>query len=103
MPFTPVFAPRGNTLKTCNPDQADATFDIVAFTGTVLGDKSKERLALLFWARVNGTRGEIGSSVSEFCREMDWSRSRFEKTRRRACERVVAAKNTIDCRYVAAA
>ncbi|WHQ72545.1 hypothetical protein [Methylorubrum extorquens] len=43
MPFTPIYAPRGNTLQAATPEVPDATFDIVAFSGTVLGDKSDDR------------------------------------------------------------
>lgn len=95
MPYAGVFAPsaRASTLRTAAGETPSATFDILAFSGTVLGERSPERRALLFWARLRATRGEMGESVAEFCREMRWPRSTFELRRRRACERVAAAKN----------
>ena len=47
MPYTPIYPPRGNTLQSANKSQPSATFDILAFTGTVLGDRSEERKILL--------------------------------------------------------
>lgn len=54
MPFTPIFAPRGNTLQAAAGDVPDATFDIVAFSGTVLGDKSEDRQVVLLWGAGDG-------------------------------------------------
>jgi hypothetical protein len=47
MPFTPIYAPRGNTLQSAAGAVPDPTFDIVAFSGTVLGDKSEDRKAVI--------------------------------------------------------
>lgn len=96
MPMTAIYAPRGNTLTTIGSDVPSATFDIVAFTVTVLGRKSDECKAVLIWARTKATRGEVGGSVAEFCVKAGWSRSTFEDRRRRACERVAEAKNRAD-------
>lgn len=96
MPTTAIYAPRGNTLATVGGSTPSATFDIVAFTGTVLGDRSDERLAVLTWARSKATKGEVGGSVSELCRMKGWRRSTFEKRRRRACMRVAEAKTLED-------
>lgn len=102
MPFTPIYAPSGNTLEAAAGEVPDATFDIVAFSGTVLGDKSLERRLVLLWARTMATGGTVGGSISEFCREKDWDRSTFDRRRIRACERIAEAKNKVDCRYVTA-
>ncbi|OHV16381.1 hypothetical protein BK022_12625 [Methylorubrum extorquens] len=96
MPFTPIYAPRGNTLQSAAGDVPDATFDIVAFSGTVLGDKSEDRKAVLVWARAMATKGQVGGSIAQFCREMDWERSTFDRRRIRACERIAVAKNEFD-------
>ncbi|CAO4135288.1 hypothetical protein [Methylorubrum extorquens] len=93
MPFTPIYAPRGNTLQAATPEVPDATFDIVAFSGTVLGDKSDDRKAVLVWARSMATHGEVGGSIAEFCRRTRWSRATFDRRRIKACERIAAAKN----------
>lgn len=96
MPTTAIYAPRGNTLASIAGDVPSATFDIVALTGTVLGDRSDERLAVLVWARAKATRGEVGGSIAQFCAEKGWSRSTFEDRRRRACERIAETKNAAD-------
>ncbi|MCJ2102429.1 hypothetical protein [Methylobacterium sp. E-046] len=98
MPYTPIYAPRGNTLKSVDHDQPSATFDIVAFTGTVLGDRSEERKILLVWARAIVTEGEIGGSVAQFCQARDMKRRTFDRKRVRACEKIAAEKNKIDGR-----
>ena len=97
MPTTPIYAPRGNTLVALGVVPS-ATFDIIAFTGTVLGDKSVERLVVLIWARAKATKGEVGGSIAQFCAERNWSRSTFEDRRRRACERIAEAKNRADAK-----
>ncbi|MEN3208627.1 hypothetical protein PUR23_01095 [Methylorubrum populi] len=94
MPSTPIYAPRGNTLQAAAGDVPDATFDIVAFSGTVLGDKSEDRQVVLLWARAMATHGEIGGSIAEFCRRTRWSRATFDRRRIKACEKIAAAKNT---------
>lgn len=96
MPTAAIYAPRGNTLTVTRGETPSATFDIVAFTGTVLGDRSDERLAVLTWARSKATKGEIGGSVAALCVEKGWKRSTFEKRRRRACIRVAEAKTQED-------
>lgn len=95
MPTTAIYAPRGNTL-TALGEVPSATFDIVAFTATVLGRKSDECLAVLIWARAKATNGEVGGSIAQFCAKTGWKRSTFEDRRRRACERVADAKNRAD-------
>ena len=94
MPSTPIYAPRGNTLQAAAGDVPDATFDIVAFSGTVLGDKSEDRQVVLLWARSMATQGEVGGSIAEFCRRTRWSRATFDRRRIKACEKIAAAKNT---------
>ena len=98
MPFTPIYAPRGNTLRSAMSNQPSATFDILAFTGTVLGDRSEERKILLVWARAIVTEGEIGGSIAQFCQARDMRRRTFDRKRVRACERIAAEKNRIDGR-----
>lgn len=75
---------------------------MIAFTGTVLGERSPERRALLMWARAKVSRGKIGGSIAQLCVELGWTRSTFEARRRRACERVARAKNDANAREVAA-
>lgn len=101
MPFTPIYAPRGNTLQAAAADVPDATFDILAFSGTVLGDKSEERLILLLWARSIATKGDVGGSISEYCARTSRSRATFDRIRIRACERIATAKNRLEGRTVA--
>lgn len=99
MPMTPVYAPRGNTLKAFWGNRVpSATFDIVAFTGTVLGDRSQERRELLIWARSRATEGEVGGSITSYCEEHDISRRAFDKRRLRSCEKVAQEKNRQDGR-----
>ncbi|MGU3665836.1 hypothetical protein ACLBX9_16780 [Methylobacterium sp. A49B] len=98
MPFTPIYAPRGNTLRSAIDSQPSATFDILAFTGTVLGDRSEERKILLLWARAIATEGEVGGSISEYCSARGWYRSKFDRTRIRACQKIAAEKNRVDGR-----
>ena len=93
MLHTAILAPGGSTLRTAAGDTPSATFDIIAFTGTVLGEKSAERRALLVWARAKVSRGAYGGSIAQLCVELGWKRSTFEARRRRACERVARAKN----------
>ncbi|MEE7449401.1 hypothetical protein MRF4_17185 [Methylobacterium radiotolerans] len=98
MPYTPIYAPRGNTLKSVDRDQPSATFDIVAFTGTVLGDRSEDRKILLLWARAIATEGEVGGSISEYCAARVMQRRTFDRRRLRACQRIAAEKNRTDGR-----
>lgn len=98
MPFTPIYAPRGNTLHAATRKVPDATFDIVAFSGTVLGDRSDNRKAVLVWARAMATGGEVGGSIAQFCVAQGWSRATFDRRRITACERIATAKNTADRR-----
>lgn len=98
MPFTPIYAPRGSTLATLGGEVPSATFDIVAFTGTVLGERAIERRVLLLWARCMATKASVGGSIADFCRETGMKRRRFDRMRERACRRVADAKNETDGR-----
>ncbi len=98
---TPLYSPGGNTLSAstwANADVPSSTFDIVAFTGTVLGNTSRERRVLLFWARVKAGRSGVWQSVSAFCKEAGIDRRQFDRLRVRACAKVAAAKNRVDGR-----
>ena len=103
MPYTPIYAPRGNTLQSARVDQPSATFDILAFTGTVLGERSEDRKILLLWARAIATEGEVGGSIAQFCAAAGLQRRTFDRRRLRACERIAAEKNRIEGRSRAAA
>lgn len=103
MPYTPIYAPRGNMLRSATPNQPDATFDILAFTGTVLGERSEDRKILLVWARAIVTEGEVGGSIAQFCTATGLKRRTFDRRRIRACERIAAEKNRIEGRSLAAA
>ena len=81
MSFTPIYAPRGNTLRSAMRSQPSSTFDILAFTGTVLGDRSKERKILLVWARAIVTEGEVGGAIPQFCQARDMQRRTFDRKR----------------------
>ncbi|MCJ2020603.1 hypothetical protein MKK84_24770 [Methylobacterium sp. E-065] len=96
MPFTPIYAPRGNTLRSAMQNQPSATFDILAFTGTVLGDRSEERKILLVWARAIVTEGQVGGSIAQFCEARGMHRSTFDRKRMRACKKIAAEKNKIN-------
>lgn len=98
MPYTPIYAPRGNTLKSVFGSKPSATFDILAFSGTVLGDRSEERKILLIWARAIVTEGEVGGSIAEYCQARDMNRRTFDRKRLRACKRIAQQKNKIDGR-----
>ncbi|MBA9063112.1 hypothetical protein GGQ91_002500 [Methylobacterium fujisawaense] len=95
MPYTPIYAPRGNTLKSAVADQPSATFDILAFTGSVLGDRSEERKILLIWARAIVTEGQVGGSIAEYCAARHMQRRTFDRKRMRACQRIAAEKNRL--------
>jgi hypothetical protein len=101
MPFTPIYAPRGSTLEVAVGEARDQTFDILAFSGTVLGEKSEERLIVLLWARSVATKGDVGGSISEYCSRTSRSRATFDRIRIKACERVAEAKNRAEGRAVA--
>lgn len=99
MPYTPIYAPRGNMLRSACADQPSATFDILAFTGTVLGERSEDRKILLVWARAIVTEGEVGGSIAEYCKAAGLQRRTFDRRRLRACERIAAEKNRADGRH----
>jgi hypothetical protein len=103
MPYTPIYAPRGSTLKSVDHNKPSATFDIVAFTGTVLGERSEDRKILLLWARAIATEGEVGGSIAEYCTARGMQRRTFDRKRLRACEMIAAEKNRVDDRHRAAA
>lgn len=98
MPYTPIYAPRGTTLRSATPDQPSATFDILAFTGTVLGERSDDRKILLVWARAIVTEGSVGGSIAQFCTATGLRRRTFDRRRLRACERIAVEKNRIEGR-----
>lgn len=98
MRYTAIYAPRGNTLQSLTPGSPSATFDIVAFSGTVLGRGSLEHRIVLLWARAIATEGEVGGSIAEYCRERRWDRSTFDRRRKRACIKIAEAKNRADGR-----
>lgn len=98
MPYTPIYAPRGNTLKSVFGSKPSATFDILAFSGTVLGDRSEERKILLIWARAIVTEGDVGGSIAQFCEARGMYRSTFDRRRIRACQKIAAEKNRIEGR-----
>lgn len=98
MPYTPIYAPRGNALRSVGQDRPSATFDILAYSGTVLGDRSLERKIVLVWARAIVTEGEVGGSVSQFCDAHGLNRRTFDRKRVRACEQIAARKNRDEVR-----
>lgn len=98
MPYVPIYAPRPNTLTSVNRNIPSATFDIVAFSGTVLGERSEERKIVLLWARALATEGAVGGSISQFCAARGWDRRKFDRRRIKACELITAAKNEADGR-----
>ena len=101
LPDAPIYSPRPNVLKAAVSNVSPSTFDWIAFSADVLGRSSPERLALLTWARVQAgkrmrLRGWVrdvpGGSVEDFCREYGIPRKTFDRRRRRACERIAAAR-----------
>lgn len=98
MPYTPIYAPRGNTLRSVDPHRPSASLDILAFSGTVLGERSEDRKILLVWARAIVTEGEVGGSIAQFCEAKGLARRTFDRRRIKACERIAKTKNRIDGR-----
>ncbi|AYO85346.1 hypothetical protein [Methylobacterium brachiatum] len=103
MPYTPIYAPRGSAIRSANVNQPSATFDIVAFTGTVLGERSDDRKILLVWARAIVTEGEVGGSIAQYCAAAGMHRRTFDRRRIRACQKIAAEKNRTDGRQQHAA
>lgn len=97
MPYTPIYAPRGNTLRSAGVSHTpSATFHIVASLGAVLGTgPTSARWYSSGRARI-ATDGEVGGSVAEFCRAQGWQWKTFDRRRHRACERIAAAKSARD-------
>lgn len=94
---TSVWAVSGNALLRAGlGPKPSSTFDIVAFSGTVLGHGSKEHRALLLWARRTANTGEDLASLNECCAAMGWNASTFRRRRARACEKIAVAKNNAD-------
>ena len=93
-----IFAAPGNRLKAGDASLASAPFDILAFARTVLGQGSLELKAVITWARIRADGGDIEASIAEWCREagQGWSERTFHRRRKRACERIAAAKNRAD-------
>ncbi|WP_066922970.1 hypothetical protein [Methylobacterium sp. CCH5-D2] len=95
---TALIASAGNALIAVNPNQPSSTFDILAFARTVLGKGSDDLLAVVTWARIMAEGGRAEGSIAEWCsRKGDrWSPATFHRRRKRACERITAAKNAAD-------
>ena len=85
-------------LRKADPNKQDAHFDILAFARTVLGKGTPELLAVTTWARIMAAGGHAESSIAEWCREMGWNERTFYHRFNRAVDRIVEAKNRIDCR-----
>ncbi len=88
----------GNAHLATDPNKQDAHFDILAFARTVLGKGTPELLAVTTWARIMAAGGHAESSIAEWCREMGWNERTFYHRFNRAVDRIVEAKNRIDCR-----
>jgi hypothetical protein len=94
---TSVWATGNNALLRAGlGPEPSSTFDIVAFSGTVLGHGSSEHRALLLWARRTANTGEDLASLNECCVAMGWNASTFRRRRARACEKIARAKNNAD-------
>lgn len=98
MPYVPIYAPRGSTLASANRNLPSSTFDILAFSGTVLGEDSRDRFVLLLWARARATEGSVGGSISQYCLGRGINRRTFDRQKNKACLRIVEAKNKADGR-----
>lgn len=85
LPTMPVFSPRRSEFYPVLPGQDTEALDLVAVSERVLGRKSPGRRALLVWARSKATKGDIGGSVSAYCREAGINLQTFNRQRRRAC------------------
>lgn len=70
-------------------------FDWIAYSAKVLGRSSRERLAVLTWARVEAHRraGYHGTGVKGFCRDMGWSRHVFLARKDAALRTLAAARS----------
>lgn len=76
-----------------------ATFDIIAFSATVLGRTSLECRIVQVWARTMAApAGHADCSIAEFCRTASpkISRATFDRKRIAACEKIATAKNAAD-------
>lgn len=87
----------GNALRPVDPHQPPSSYDILAFARTVLGKGSDELRAVVTWARITA-QGGGGSSIAEWCRLAGWDERTFHRRRRRACEKIAAAKNSEELR-----
>lgn len=94
LPLIAVYAPRAGRLKAALPGQSGRALDILATAEHVLGRGSDEHRALLVWGRAKATGGEVGGSVSEYCRAAGLPRQTFDRRWRRACERIAVALST---------
>ena len=94
MPGTAIFSPRVNDLRPCRPSQQGSDrasqLALIGLTARYVPRESRERLAILTWARA---RAGHGTSVSEFCREMGWDRGAFELMRNRAARAIADGLN----------
>jgi hypothetical protein len=96
LPGSAVQAQDGGLRAAAGSQINPAHFDWIAFSATVLGRASRERLAVLTWARLeagrrSGFRG--GGSVSQFCGEMGWTRHVFMARRDAALARLARARS----------
>lgn len=93
LPTMPVFSPRRSELYPVLPGQDTEALDLVAVSERVLGRKSPERRVLLVWARSKATKGDVGGSVSAYCREAGVNLRTFNRQRRRACAAIAVDLN----------
>lgn len=72
------------------------TWDVIAFSATILGHGSEEHQALLLWARMAAQTGQDLASNAEAARHLGVNASTIWRRRKRACDRMARAKNESD-------
>ncbi|WP_267422669.1 hypothetical protein [Methylobacterium sp. GC_Met_2] len=91
-----ILAAPGNRLMAADSSIASAPFDILAFARTVLGEDTPELKAVITWARIRADGRDIEASIAEWCDAWGWNERTFHLRRKRACEKIAKAKNSVD-------
>lgn len=91
LPTMPVYAPRRGGLAAVLPGQNIGPLEILSLSERVLGYDAPERRAMLVWARAKATGGDVGGSVSAYCRAAGLSMNTFTRRRKAACRSIAVA------------
>ena len=88
-----IIAAPGNRLVPFGGETPEATFDILAFARTVLGQGTHELRAVMTWARISAEGGHGEASIAEWCRGFGWKERTFYRRLRRGIAKITAEKN----------